>query len=212
MLVPHAEHRIAPRPIAHPLRKIFARIRWALTLALLQLALPRLLGRGGNHGLLAAALPIPTILFAALLATGCAGPVTPARLHPTPALRRATTLFVAITDLRMRRCEPPFAPLQKTTTASTRMGRNLLPERREMMKCRWAQGRVDPDGQVSESSWRLAPRRFYPLTQPPYLRNPGPRSNHRALARATPRFWYPSKTLLTEGNATRRSPTPGTGC
>ena len=65
------------------------------------------------------------------------------------------------------------------------------------MKCRWAQGRVDPDGQVSESSWRLAPRRFYPLTQPPNLRNPGPRSNHRALARATPRFWYPSKTLLT---------------
>ena len=59
------------------------------------------------------------------------------------------------------------------------------------------QGRVDRDGPVSESSCRLAPRRFYPVTQPPYLGNPGPRSNHRALARATPRFWYPSKTLLT---------------
>ena len=176
MLVPHAEHRIAARPIAHPLRKILARICWALTLALRQL-----LGRGSAvDGLLAAALPIPTILFASLLATGRAGPVPPARLHPTPARRRATTLFVAITDLRMRRCEPPFAPLQKTTTGSTRRGRDLLPERREMMKCRWAQGRADPDGQVSESSWRLAPRRFYPLTQPPYLRNPGPRSNHRA--------------------------------
>ena len=115
---------------AHPLRKIFARIRWALTLALLQLTIRRLLGRGGNDGLLAAALPIPTILLAALLATGRASPVTPARLHPTPALRRATTLFVAITDLRMRRCEPPFTALQKTTTGSTRMGRNLLPERR----------------------------------------------------------------------------------
>ena len=197
MLVPHAEHRIAGRPIAHPLRKILARNRWAPTLALLQLTLRRLLGRGGNHGLLAAALPIPTILFAPLLATGRAGSVTPARLHPTPALRRATTLFVAITDLRMRRCEPPFTALQKTTTASTRRGRDLLPERREMMKCRWAQGRVDPDGPVSESSWRLAPRRFYPVTHPPYLRNPGPRSNHHALARATPRFWYPSKKLLT---------------
>ena len=195
MLVPHAKHHVTARPIAHPLRKILARNRWALTLALRQL-----LGRGrAGDGLLPAALPVPTVLLESLLATERAGPVTPARLHPTPALGRAPTLFMAIADLRMRRCEPPLTPLQKTTTGSTRKGRNLLPERREMMKCRWAQGRADPDGQVSEPSWRLAPRRFLPMTQPPYLLNPGPRSNHRALARATPRFWYPSKTLLTWG-------------
>jgi len=117
MLVPYGEHHIAARPIAHPPRKIHTQIPWALTLAPGQLvAAHRRRGWGG--GLVATTLPIPTILLASLFATGRAGPVTPTRLHPTPTLRSATALGIAITDLRICRREPPFTALQQTTTNS----------------------------------------------------------------------------------------------
>jgi len=125
MLMPHVEHDVTARPVAHLFGKILARTCWALTLARLPFVL-----RSGR--LLTPPLPILPILLTPLLATGLAGPVTTARFDATPTLGRSTTLRIAITSLGTCRREPLFTALQQTTTVPAR--ETTLPRPREMMK------------------------------------------------------------------------------
>ena len=126
MVVPNAEYHVAARSIAHPLGKILARVRWALTLARLPLV-------AQSTRLRPPPFTVLSILFTPLLTPGRAGPVTPARLDPTPTLRRTTTLFVAIASLRICRREQPFAALEQTTPRPTACP-TVLTAPKEMMK------------------------------------------------------------------------------
>jgi hypothetical protein len=110
----HRERDVTARPITKPLRKILVGQRWALTLAPCRRRYRRCSGRPRTP-----ALPITTILFTPPRTPLVTGPITPARLDPTPSLRRLSTRSAAITALRTTRREPPFTILQQTATLLT---------------------------------------------------------------------------------------------
>jgi hypothetical protein len=91
---PYPVEAVPARPSAHPPRKILARTGWALTLVQLGDAI------GHRRSPLT---PTPSIMPILLTPLGTAlttGPVTTARLDPTPTQRRLGTQTAAITTLR----------------------------------------------------------------------------------------------------------------
>ena len=123
----HREEDVATRPVAQPLRQILVRNCQALTLArFLLLGCRRFFPRTPP-------LPVTPILFPSPRAPMRAGPVTPARLDPTPTRRRLTALRAAIMRPRLNRNEPTLTTLQQATTGITPRFR-LLPDSARMMK------------------------------------------------------------------------------
>ena len=111
---------ITARPIAHPFRKILARAQ--------SLRLPSRASSSAARRLLpalATPLPVMPILLTPPLTPLVAGPVIPARLHPTPTRRRLTALRAAIMRPRMTMSEPTFTTLQQTATRITHSASTL---------------------------------------------------------------------------------------
>ena len=133
MLPLDREPGVTTRPVAHPFRKIFAVMCWALTLA-------RSRHANGGRRPFPPTLSITLILPTTMRPTALTGPITPARLHPSPTPRRLNASLAAIATLRARRSKPTLTTLQQTTTVSTRTP-TLLSQPPDMIQWIWAPGR-----------------------------------------------------------------------